>query len=66
MGDTLKQDLAISIGVMLKLQEYFETDYQESTGVQRRRIVEAAVFAETSYCISLRGFEVPKMDLGGA
>jgi hypothetical protein len=65
MGDTLKQGLAISIGVMLKLQEYFETDYQMSTGIQRRRIVEAAVFAETSYCISLRGFEVPKMDLGG-
>jgi hypothetical protein len=65
MGDTLKQDMAISIGVMLKLQALFEEDYHLATGVERRMIVEGAAFAETAYCISLRGFEVPKVDLAG-
>jgi hypothetical protein len=63
MGDTLKQDLALSIGVMLRLQEIFEQDYHASSGAGRRFIVEAAAFAETAYCISLRGFEVSKIDL---
>jgi hypothetical protein len=63
MGDVLKQDMAISIGVMLKLQELFERDYQESSGEERRKIVEGATFALIAYCISLRGFEVPKIDL---
>jgi hypothetical protein len=65
MGDTVKQDMAISINVMLKLQEIFEADYHASGGAERRRIVEAATFTEISYCILLRGFEVPKIDLGG-
>ena len=34
MGDTLKQDMAISIKVMLKLQELFETNYQMSSGLE--------------------------------
>jgi hypothetical protein len=63
MGDVLKQDMAISIGVMLKLQELFERDYQESSGEERQKIVEGATFALIAYCISLRGFEVPKIDL---
>lgn len=63
MGDVLKQDMAISIGVMLKLQELFERDYRETSGEERRKIVEAATFALIAYCISLRGFEVPKIDL---
>jgi hypothetical protein len=63
MGDALKQDLALSIGVMLKLQEILEQDYQSSSGAGRRIVVEAAAFVEMAYCISLRGFELPKIDL---
>jgi hypothetical protein len=65
MGDTLKQDLALSIGVrvMLQLQEILEEDYQASSGAGWRIVVEAAAFAETAYCISLREFEVPKIVL---
>jgi hypothetical protein len=52
MGDTLKQDLALSIGVILKLQENLEEDYQASSGAGWRIVVEAAAFlAETAYCI---------------
>lgn len=61
MGDTLKQDLALSIGVMLKLQEILEEDYQTSSGAGWWIVVEAAAFAETAYCISLRGFEVSRL-----
>lgn len=63
MGDVLKQDMAISMGVMLKLQDLFEQDYQQTGGEERRKIVEGATFSLTAYCISLRGFEVPKIDL---
>jgi hypothetical protein len=63
MGDVLKQDMAISIGVMVKLQELFEQDFQKTSGEEQRLIVEGAAFALTAYCISLRGFEVSKIDL---
>jgi len=65
MGDVVKQDLAVSIEVMLELQRLFENDYQGSFGQQRLEVVQAATFCELAFCASLRGFEIPKTDLAG-
>ena len=51
---------------MLKLQTFFEIDYQLASGVEQRVIVEGAAFTGEeimAYFISLRRFEVSKIDL---
>jgi hypothetical protein len=65
MGDRVKQDAAVSIGVMLRLMEKFESIFQKSEprSAQRKECVECACFCLISYCVSMRGFEVPKVIL---
>jgi hypothetical protein len=65
LGNRLRQDLAISIQVMLEMMRRFEDDYQEAKVSEKpvRKIAEAATFAVLAYCASLRGWEVTKIVL---
>jgi hypothetical protein len=69
MGDSVKQDEAISIEQMLALMEMFERDWQKvmadrnRTAGQVREILFPALFSVLAYCGALRGEEVPLMDL---
>jgi hypothetical protein len=64
LGQRIRQDAAISIGVMLCLMTMLDTDYVNAVDLGvRRKIVEAANFAMWSYCANLRGYEVPKVVL---
>lgn len=73
VGVRRKQDAAISIGIMLALQESLETEWDRE--IQRkelgepadfrklREIAESATFFLLLFCCSLRGFEAPKIVL---
>ena len=65
LGQRIRQDAAISIGVMLQLMSLFETDYmnERHDRASRRKVVEAANFVMWSYCANLRGYEVPRVVL---
>jgi hypothetical protein len=64
LGQRVRQDAAISIGVMLHLMTIFDSDYEQSDSTtNRRRIVEGANFALWSFCANLRGYEVPRVIL---
>lgn len=65
MGVRIRQDLAISIEVMLRIQNLFEIDWgMSNTKAERRKICEGACFCLFAYCGSLRGWEVTKTVLG--
>ena len=69
MGDSVKQDEAISIEQMLALMEVFERDWQKVTKDKRstlnqvREVLFPALFSVLAFCGALRGEEVPLMDL---
>jgi hypothetical protein len=69
MGDSVKQDEAISIEQMLALMEMFEKDWRKvvrnprRTHPQLREVLFPALFLVLAYCGALRGEEVPLMDL---
>lgn len=67
VGERRKQDAAISIKVMLKMQEFLEQDLValRGHGNERacRRIIEHGAFFLFLFCGSLRGFEGPKIEL---
>ena len=69
MGDSVKQDEAISIEQMLALMEMFERDYEKvmkdkhRSNDQVREVLFPALFAILAFCGALRGEEVPLMDL---
>jgi hypothetical protein len=53
MGEHLKQDLAISIGVMLELQRLFEEDFAGADTLEERRAVtESPVRASSTIAVS--------------
>ena len=65
MGDLNVPDLAISIEVMVKLQDYLEEDYQalELAGQDAAKVIFPACFAILSFVGGLRGEETPLVDL---
>jgi hypothetical protein len=70
MGDSIKQDEAISIEQMVALMEIFEKDWivvmknGERTNNQIREVLFPALFSVLAFCGALRGEELPLMDLG--
>jgi hypothetical protein len=67
VGERLKQDAAISIGVMKAIQEMLESEWGAALALSDRptmlNIAEHAAFYLVLYCGSLRGFEGPKVVL---
>jgi hypothetical protein len=65
VGERLKQDAAISIGVMKATQEMLEREWEAAEAVSdhqaKLNIAEHAAFFLCLYCGSLRGFEGPKV-----
>jgi hypothetical protein len=66
-GERQKHDAAISIQVMLKMQEFLEQDLEalRGQGDDRacRQLIEHGTFFLFLYCGSLRGFEGSKIEL---
>lgn len=61
LGKRIKQDAAISIQVMVKLQEYMESDWQNlAAGHDRTHLEQFGTFVLFAFCGSMRGYEVPK------
>lgn len=63
MGQITRQDRAISIEEMLALQEGFEKTWNHEGYDIDLNVLEAAVFALTTYVGSLRGYETVKIHL---
>jgi hypothetical protein len=63
LGNRLKQDLAISIEVMLELMARYEAEYQQLRlqGKPLRKTTEHAAYCVISFCASLRGWEPLKI-----
>ena len=68
MGDYNLPDLAVSIEVMLKLDSYYEEEFQHLTiaGADPGKVIFPAGFAILSYVGGLRGEETPLFDLEGS
>ena len=69
VGYRRNPDAAISIAIMIKLQEDLEMEWRSlqsqdaNSSDTRRQVAEEACWYLLSYCASLRGFEVPKIVL---
>ena len=63
MGQITRQDRAISIEEMLELQQSFENTWNQEGYEMDMKMLEAAVFALTTYVGSLRGYETVKTHL---
>lgn len=74
VGQRKKQDAAISIGIMVALQNLFEEEWRTESDRQGsgesafdsqllKEIAETATFFLFCFCCSLRGFEAPKIVL---
>jgi hypothetical protein len=67
VGERRKQDAAISIAVMVAIQQTLETDWQDvmtsDDQTEIRSIAEHGAFYLFLFCGSLRGFEGPKISL---
>lgn len=67
VGERRKQDVAISIELMMAIQHELQSDWEQSTSEQdkreQRRVAEHGAYFLFLYCGSLRGFEGPKVKL---
>jgi hypothetical protein len=69
MGDSVKQDAAVSIEQMVALMDKFEEDWNRVMKEKTRRLAQVrevlfpTLFAVIALCGALRGEEVPLMDL---
>jgi hypothetical protein len=65
VGERTKQDAAISIQLMLTMQEILEEDWTQVSAsgdwIAKRTVAEHGAFFMFLYCGSLRGFEGPKV-----
>jgi len=65
LGRQLRQDLGLSIGVMLEVQRDLESRWTTSgSGQERRLVAELAVIFIVVYCWGLRGEEIFLISLG--
>lgn len=66
VGDVSKPDRAVSIELMLAIMRRFELQWEAAGDdmEERRAVIFPALFSVCAYCASLRGEEVPLMDLG--
>jgi len=65
MGEKLKQDMGVSIEVMLALMDIFESNYNTADETREKlSIALMAMYCIASFCGGLRGEEVPMTDLG--
>ena len=65
MGRQIKQDLGLSIEVMLELQRLLERDWRNSNDVEeRRQVCIASVLFIVAFCWGLRGEELLLIALG--
>jgi len=65
LGRQLKQDLGLSIGVMLEVQRALEAQWRVCpSGQERRRVAELAVLFIVVFCWGLRGEEIFLISLG--
>mmetsp|Transcript_9714 Transcript_9714/g.14043 ORF Transcript_9714/g.14043 Transcript_9714/m.14043 type:complete len:475 (-) Transcript_9714:1604-3028(-) len=65
MGEVVRQDLAMSIHVMLKLMYEFELAWQLANGEAQEHIASVALYSVVAFCGSFRGHEVFLLDLYG-
>jgi len=66
MGEVVKQDLAISIGVMHALMQLFEVEWkQASDETVKSELASIALYCIIAFCGSFRGHEVFLVDLFG-
>jgi hypothetical protein len=71
VGDSTKQDMAISIEVMHALMDSFEKDWIDCSArgapdKEKAAILFPALFSIVTFCASLRGEETPLMEVSGA
>lgn len=66
VGDVSRPDLAISIELMVALMNRFDDRWEKVQGNRKaeQEVLFPALFAICGYCASLRGEEVPLMNLG--
>jgi hypothetical protein len=63
MGQIVKQDLAISVGVMLMMQELLEGDWSQAQTQSRKALVaNVGAYISIAFCGSFRGAEVFLVD----
>ncbi len=66
MGQLVKQDMALSVGVILALLQLLDDDWQQaSTRAQLTKIAGLGAFVTIAFCGSFRGTEVFLTDLAG-
>ena len=66
MGEVVKQDLAISIQVMVALMDLFESAWTQATdAVVKSDLASVALYCMIAFCGSFRGHEVFLVDLFG-
>ena len=66
MGEVVKQDLAISIGVMHALMKLFEVEWTQVTDAAvKSELASIALYCVIAFCGSFRGHEVFLVDLFG-
>lgn len=61
VGERIRQDLAISMPVMLEVQKLLEEQWDRSDVDSRRNVAEIGAFFLITYCASLRGYETMKI-----
>jgi hypothetical protein len=66
MGEEVRSDFALSIGVLHRVLGHLDKEWVEARTMESRKaIVEIAMFLVAAFCLGLRGKEVVKMDIAG-
>lgn len=61
VGEHLKQDLAVSVPVMLEIQAQVEGQWEWAGPEDRQSVAELGTFFLVTFCASLRGYETMKI-----
>jgi hypothetical protein len=65
MGQEVRQDLAMSVKVLLELLRVLNREWEDGVGVQRERATLLGAYSAVAFCGSFRGHEVFLVDLHG-
>jgi hypothetical protein len=65
MGQEVRQDLALSVPVMLELQRVLDQEWTEGGGIRREQATLMGAYSAIAFCGSFRGHEVFLVDLHG-